>query len=120
MKTNNEIEKILLNDKEYDKLVKSKTEREFNNEIAAAAKTKETFITDIKEVPPEAVFSRASVFEVINKSSRTKSYINGVQAEGFLGDNEFDRAQMLKGKSSSFVCGDVYVKFIKCKIVKNV
>ena len=91
MKTNNEIEKILLNDAEYDKFVSSKIEKDFENALGEkVAKTSE-IISDISQVPKTLLFSKNSTFEVINKANRRKSYINGLQSEGFLGDNSFER-----------------------------
>lgn len=116
MKTNNEIEKILLNDSEYDKLVKTKIEQEFKNELTNSTKNISNVVTDIKKVPNGKLFSKSAIFEVMNKSSKTKSFVNGIQAEGFLGSNTFDRTKLLAGEISSFVSDDVYVKFVKCKI----
>ena len=53
---------------------------------------------------------------MINKNSKTKSYINGIQAEGYLGSNVPDRTKLLAGESNSFVAGNNYVKFIKVKV----
>jgi len=116
MKTDKETEKILLNDSEYDKLVKMKIEREFNNELKSEINQKNEFSTEIKGVPAGKLFSKSAVFEVINKNSKTKSYINGIQAEGYLGSDTFNRNKLLSGESCSFVSGDNYIKFVKCKI----
>ena len=49
MKENKDIEKILLNDSAYEKMVKSKIEREFKQELAFAKNTRNKVITDIKK-----------------------------------------------------------------------
>lgn len=116
MKTDKETEKLLLNDAEYDKIVKMKIEREFNDELQSVNTQKEKVFTDIKEIPAERLFSKSAVFEVINKTSKTKSYINGVQAEGYLGADNVSRKKLLGGESSSFVSGSNYIKFVKCNI----
>ena len=81
MKSNKDIEKILLNDSAYEKMVKTKIEREFKQELALA-----------------------------------KSYINGVQAEGYLGAKNSDRAKLMAGETDSFVCGCNFVRFVKVKM----
>ncbi len=116
MKENKDIEKILLNDSAYEKMVKNKIEREFKQELEAAKILKNKIITDIKKVPKEKLFTKASTYEVINKNSKTKSYINGVQAEGYLGAKVSDRIKLLEGKTDSFVCGPNFVKFVKTKL----
>lgn len=117
MKQNNDIEQILLNNSKFEQAVKTKIEQDFNNELKIAKTSKKkSEITDIKEVPKEKLFTKYSTFEVINKNSKTKSYINGLQAEGYLGSNTTDRTKLLNGDSNSFVAGNLYVKFVKVKI----
>ena len=116
MKENKDIEKILLNDSAYEKMVKSKIEREFKQELAFAKNTRNKVITDIKKVPKEKLFTKSATYEVINKNSKTKSFINGVQAEGYLGAKNSDRIKLLEGKTDSFICGSNFVKFVKVKI----
>ncbi len=116
MKTNNEIEKILLNDEEYEKLVSSKIEKDFENVLNEKTSQNPEIITEISKVPQELLFSKSSTFEVINKTNKTKSFINGLQAEGFLGANDFERSKLLKGETNAFVRDNIFVKFVKCKI----
>lgn len=115
MKENKDIEKILLNDQAYEKMLKARIEKEFKRELMKAKNTGK-FITDIKKAPKDKLFTKLATYEVINKSSRTKSYINGVQAEGYLGVQNTDRAKLLKGETDSFVCGNNFVKFVKLKV----
>lgn len=117
MKENKEIERLLLNDTAYNKLMKTKIEKEFIKSVESNKSVKTNYITDIKKVPSELLFSKEAVFEIINKTSKTKSYITGVQAEGFLGTKYSERESLLKGETDSFVNGNNYIKFIK---VKNV
>ncbi len=117
MKENKDIEKILLNDSAYNEMVKSKIEQEFRQELESAKKLQnKTFIADIKKAPKAKLFSKAATYEVINKNSKTKSYINGVQAEGYLGTQNTDRAKLLAGEADSFVSGNSYIKFVKVKV----
>ena len=115
MKENKDIEKILLNDAKYEALVKSKIEKEFIKEINKS-QTKNKEITDIKKVPKDRLFTKYATYMVMNKNSKTKSYINGVQAEGFLGAQSTAREKLLKGEVDSFVSDNNYIKFVKVKV----
>ena len=116
MKKNKKIEEILLSDENYEKMVREKTEREFINALENNNSLKAAYITDIKFVPADKLFSKAATYEVINKQSKTRSYINGLQADGFLGANNSDRAKLLSGETNSFVSGDNFIKFVKVKL----
>ena len=112
----NDIEKILLNDENYENMLKQKFETDFKNELKNAYKNKTKYLTDIKLVPAEKLFSKDAIFEVLNKASKTCTYINGVQAEGYLGIQNSDREKLLTGQSEFFVSGDCFIKFIKAKV----
>ncbi len=114
MKEDKEIEKILLNDKNYEKFMHSKIEKEFI-EITNDNKSETKNITDIKEVPKDKIFSKKTTYLVMNKNSKTKSYINGLQAEGFLGSDNEQRKKLISGEVDYFVCGNSYIKFYKYK-----
>lgn len=115
MKENKEIEKLLLDESAYDKLMKSKIEFEFTKELEQVKSKDHKFITDIKKVPSGKLFTKDAVFEILNKTSKTKSYITGVQAEGFLGTKYTERENLLKGETDSFVNGNNFIKFVKVK-----
>lgn len=114
MNEDKEIEKILLNDEEYDNFVNRKTEQDFEKELENSG-SKYICTEDFKSVPKDKLFSKNTLYSVINKTSKTKSYINGVQAEGFLGSQEIVRDNFLSKKVDSFVAGDMYIKFYKYK-----
>lgn len=116
MKEDKEIEKILLNDEEYEKFINTKTEQEFKKEIEGSQVVKHEVIEDFKKVPPEKLFTKNALYIVMNKTSKTKSYINGIQAEGFLGSENILRENFLSKKTDSFVSGENYVKFFKYKV----
>ncbi len=117
MKKNKEIENILLNGSAYDEMVKNKVEQDFVKELENHKKQQnKKYITDIKKAPKNKLFTKDAVFEVLNKDSKTKSYVNGIQAEGYLGTQNSDRAKLLSGESDAFVCGNCYVKFVKVKV----
>lgn len=113
MKEDKEIEQILLNDENYEKFINDRAEQEFNQILEDAKNLKSAEIKDFKKVPKEMLFSPKAVYCVINKLSKTKSYINGMQAEGFLGDKEILREKLVSGLTDSFVSGDNFVKFYK-------
>ncbi len=116
MKKNKNIEEMLLSDENYEKMVKERTEQEFKKVLQEDDSVKGRYITDIKSVPPDKLFSKTATFEVINKSSKTRSCINGLQADGYLGANNSDRAKLLSGETNSFVSGDNFIKFVKVKV----
>lgn len=117
MSKNKDIENVLLHGSTYDEVVKSKLEQDFQKEIEDVnfEKTKEE-ITEIKDVPKGFLFSKSAIFEVMNKNSKTKSYINGIQAEGYLGTQNSDRTKLLAGETNSFISGSSFVKFLRVKI----
>ena len=112
MKQDKEIEQILLNDEKYEKFIKDKTEKDFNKILQDAAKKNETVITDFKKLSQDKLFSKNATYFVINKSSKTGSYINGIQAESFL-VSTYEREKFISGKTDAFVYQDNYVKFYK-------
>ncbi len=112
MKENSEIEKLLLNDARYENLVSSKFEKEFEKETANKT-IKSKIITDIKKVPKNMIFTKNAIFLIMNKTSKTKSYINGVQAEGFLGIQNAVREKLLNGEAEAFVADNNFIKFVK-------
>lgn len=116
MKKNKEIEEILLNGSSYDEMVKSKVEREFLTELELNKQIQTpNIVTDIKKVPANKLFSKDAIYEVLNKDSKTKSYVNGIQAEGYLGAKCSERAKLFAGETDAFVSGNCYVKFVKVK-----
>ena len=116
MKEDKEIEQILLNDEKYEKFINERTEREYNQILEDAKNVKNSEIKNLKDAPKDLLFSKKAVYLVINKQSKTKSYINGVQAEGFLGDKNLVREKLLSGLADSFVSGDNFIKFYKIEV----
>lgn len=114
MKKDKEIEQILLNDEKYEQFIKDKTEKDFNKVLEEASKKEVIEITDFKKMKSENLFSKNATYYVINKMSKTTSYINGVQAESFL-VSPYEREKFLSGKTDAFIYQDNYVKFYKYK-----
>ena len=65
-------------------------------------------------MPKDKLFSKKATYFVINKNSKTSSYINGIQAESFL-ISPYEREKFLSGKTDAFVYQDNYIKFYKYK-----
>lgn len=116
MKEDNNIEQILLNDSEYEKFSAKKIESDFVKEIDKSKHKTSQIITDIKLVPKYKLFSKDAIYLVMNKNSKTKSYVNGIQAEGFLGNQTSTREKILAGEVDSFVKDDYFVKFLKVRV----
>ena len=114
MKQDKEIELILLNDEKYEKFIKNKTEQDFNKILNDVINKNPKVITDFKHVPKDKLFSKKTTYYVINKNSKTSSYINGVQAESFL-VSAYEREKFISGKTDSFIYQDNFVKFYKYK-----
>lgn len=112
-KEDKEIEQMLLNDDKYEQFIKNKTEQEFLKAIQQKAPAQND-ITDIKKVPKDKLFCANATYLVINKNSKTQSYINGIQAESYL-VSQNDREKLLEGIIDSFVYGDYFIKFYKLK-----
>ena len=114
MKEDKKIEQILMNDEKYEEFIHSKTEQEFKKILES--KNKIEIITDIKKVPKSLLFSKKATYSIINKDSKTMSYINGVQAEAFLSADNISREKIISGQMDSFVCENNYIKFVKVKV----
>lgn len=112
---NSDIEKLLLNDAACEKALKNKIEKDFRSKILQKNPA-EKYVFDINKVPKDKLFSKDTIFEILNLNSKTKSYINGVQAEGYLGANNSDRLKLLSGETDSFVSDSVYIKFKKARV----
>ena len=110
-KDDKDIEQILLNDENYEKFLSKKAENEFNAVLKETQNIQHKKITEISKLSKNELFSKYATYFVINKNSKTKSYINGVQAEGFLGSKTSLREKFLSGQSESFVNDEYYIKF---------
>lgn len=111
MKENKDIEKILLSDKAYEKFINSKVEKEFKDLTNENNKKESITIKEINDVPQDKLFSKNAVYIVMNKRSKTQSYINGVQADGFLGSDNALRQKFINKECDYFVAGNNYIKF---------
>ncbi len=113
MNKDKEIEQILLNEDTCDSIIQKKKEKEFLKSLEKTD-TKPAIITDIAKVPKDKLFSSKATFSLINKSSKTQSYINGIQAESYLVSLN-DREKLLEGITDSFIYGNYYIKFYRLK-----
>lgn len=115
--TNKDKEEMLLTGKTLDELIAIKLEEDYKNMLKEAKKpVKATKITDAAKLKPEIIFSKKSVFKTFNKTTKTESYITGLQAEGMLGLQNDARQAICSGKIKSFISGDTYVEFLWTEI----
>ena len=115
--TNKDKEEMLLKGMTLDELITKKIEEDYKNLLKEVKKTvRVTKITEPKEITPDLIFSKKSVFKTFNKTSKTESYINGLQAEGMLGLQKEARDALISGKAKSFISGDTYVEFLWTEI----
>jgi len=116
----NDIERMLLSNASLDDLIKAKIEKEFTQPLKNQQPPRITKITDISKVPSKLIFSKDAVYRLYNRNSKTQTYINGLQAEALLGEQESVRGKMLKGETSSFATEDAYIKFEKVTVRNEV
>lgn len=110
----NDAEEQLLNNLSLDELIKRKIENEFLSDMKKSKeKPRVATYTNIKDLPREKIFSKASIFKCYCKKTKCESYINGMQADALIGLQDNVREQMLKGELSAFATDDLYVKFEK-------
>ena len=115
--TNKDKEEMLLKGLSLDELIAKKIEEDYKNLLKEVRKPVSiSKITDLENLPPDVIFSKKSVFKTFNKTTRTESYINGLQAEGLLGLQKDTREALISGKTKSFISGDTYVEFLWAEI----
>jgi len=115
--SNKDKEEMLLTGKSLDELIAIKIEEDYKNMLKEAQKPlKATQITDVKKLKPEVIFSKKAVFKTFNKTTKTESFITGLQAEGMLGLQNDTRQALCSGKIKSFISGDTYVEFLWAEI----
>ena len=110
-----DIEKALLNNASLDELIKMKIEQEFTKRPKKKTTGKKV-VTDLKDVPPEKIFTKASVFHVYNRHYGTETFIDGVQADAMIGIQSGIREKFLNKTLTTFSTDDAYVKFEKATI----
>lgn len=116
--TMKDMENVLLNNASLDELIKMKIEEEFKSK-SQKPKTSNKIISDLKDVPPEQIFTKNSVFKLFNRTSKTETYINGLQADALIGAQNGIREKFLDKTLTAFSTDDAYVQFIKAE-VRNV
>ncbi len=113
-KDENELEQRLLTHASLDELIKIKMEEEIKTEVKKAQeKPKKQIITDISKVPAKLIFSKQAVYKLFNRSNKTETYINGMQAEAMLGLQNVIREKIKSGQMDAFSTDNIYVKFEK-------
>lgn len=113
-KENIYIEQQLLSEASLDDLIKLKMEEEIKAELEKAKqKPILKVITSIKDVPQELIFSKKAVYKVFNRINKTKTFVNGLQAEAMLGLQASTREKIKHGEMDAYSTDSIYVKFEK-------
>ncbi len=110
-----DMEQILLSEASLDDLIKMKIEEEFKKE-KPKTKPSPKVITDLKDVPKEQIFTKNSIFRVYNRTNKTETCINGLQADAMIGIQNNIRERLLNKTLSAFSTDDAYIKFEKAVI----
>ena len=110
-------EEALFSNMTLDELIKVKMEKELQKEILAKTEIpKKTMITEISKVPKNKIFAKNAVYEIFNRQTHQKSYINGIQAEALIGIQESVREKLENGIVDAFATDEVFVKFAHIEI----
>lgn len=111
---NNNAEEMLLNNASLDELIKMRIEREFMEDLKKSKEKPEKHeYTNVKDVPKDKIFSKASVFRCFNRNTKCETFVNGIQADALIGIQDAVRKKMLAGELSAFTTDDSYIKFEK-------
>ncbi len=112
-----DMEEILLSKNSLDDLIKMKIEEEFKtNEKKLKQKSVKKIITDLKDVPQNQIFTKNSVFKLFNRKNKTETFIDGIQADSFIGAQTGIREKFFDGTLTTFATEDAYVRFEKAVI----
>ena len=110
-----DIEQVLLGNASLDELIKMKIEQEFKTKKVTKTPEKQV-ITDINKMPPGKIFTKDSVFRVYNRTDKTETFINGIQADAMIGIQTGIREKFLNKTLSAFATDDSYVQFEKAVV----
>lgn len=111
-----DIDEILLTSNSIDDIINSKMEEEIKNAAINKKKTSEKIVTDFKLVPKNLIFDKCTIFKVFNRTNKTISYINGLQAEAMLGMQKGLYEKIKQGIIKTFSTENEYVQFEKTRI----
>ena len=68
-------------------------------------------VVEFSKLPAKFIFSKFACYKVFNRKNKTESFINGIQAESFLGTSKNLRFKLINREISSFATDDVFVRF---------
>lgn len=71
----------------------------------------ETIIRNFNRLSYKDLFSANTLYEILDRTTRERSFINGVQAEGLVGLNHDIRYNLVNKRSDSFTAWGYFVKF---------
>lgn len=113
MNNEEELEEFITANAEHQRVLAEKTEKEIMEKRKKISKIEKTEIRSIKDVPPEILFSRSSVWNVVNLHTLIEFELHGINVSLYLGQNEPLRRLLLAGEINSFTRDNLYIKFEK-------
>ena len=113
-KDEKDLEQRLLSNASLDELIKIKMEEELKIEIEKSKQKVEKIVeTDIAKAPAELIFSKFATYRMFNRTNKSETFLNGIQAEAMLGLQTSVRAKINSGQMDAFSTDSAYVKFEK-------
>ena len=107
-----DIEQRLLGNASLDELIKIKMEEELKIEIEKSKQKAEKIIEkDIAKTPTALIFSKFATYRMFNRTNKSETFLNGIQAEAMLGLQTSVREKIKSGQVDAFSTENAYVKF---------
>lgn len=117
-KNEKDTEQRLLSNASLDELIKMKMEEELKFEIDKSKQQPEkTVIKEISKVPTELIFSKHATYRMFNRTNKSETFLNGIQAEAMLGLQNGIREKIKSGIMDAFSTDNAYVKFEYAEIL---
>lgn len=66
---------------------------------------------NIKDLSPEEIFSANTIWKIYNRKTNIHSFINGIQAEGYIGMQDEIRHLIISYQSDCFLVDDFFIEF---------
>lgn len=114
MKKLNNIDDAIFANSSVDDLMIKKLNIEAQKELEAASNPNSlqpVSVVEFSKLPAKFIFSKFACYKVFNRKNKTENFINGIQAESFLGTSKNLRFKLINREISSFATDDVFVRF---------
>lgn len=113
MNNQDDLEEFITANAQHQRILAEKIEKEIMEKRKKIAQVERTEIRSIKDVPPEVLFGRNSVWNVVNLHTLIEFELHGINVSLYLGQNEPLRQLLLAGEIDSFTRDNLYIKFKK-------